>query len=130
MVTNQPDVGRGDLDIRIVEEMHSEMCRLLPISRVEVCYEDGRDPNSIFYKPAIGMLTRAAAEMNLDLACSVMIGDRWRDIECGRTAGCLTLWIDRGYSEPWLHPPDYTVGSLLEAAQLLERLERIPGEST
>jgi D-glycero-D-manno-heptose 1,7-bisphosphate phosphatase len=126
VVTNQPDVGRGTLDIQHVEEIHREMCRQLPLAKVEVCYEDGREPDSLFYKPAPGMLRRAAQEMNLDLAASVMIGDRWRDIEAGRAAGCLTVWIDRGYAEPLPHAPDHIVTDLLAAARLLEKLGRIP----
>ena len=119
VVTNQPDVGRGTLDRTAVEEIHAEMCRVLPIARVEVCYEDG-DP--LFYKPAPGMLRRAADDMNLDLSSSVMIGDRWRDIDAGRAAGCLTVWIDRGYSESLRSAPDYTAPDLLAVARLLHDL--------
>jgi D-glycero-D-manno-heptose 1,7-bisphosphate phosphatase len=129
VVTNQPDVGRGTLSQDIVERIHTEMCRLLPISRVEVCYEDGRNPDSQFYKPAPGMLIRAAQEMNLDLPSSIMIGDRWRDIDAGHAAGCLTIWIDHGYAEMLRHPPDHRVTSLWEAAQLLQQLGRIPSHS-
>jgi D-glycero-D-manno-heptose 1,7-bisphosphate phosphatase len=128
VVTNQPDVGRGTLDAAIVEKIHAKMCDLLPISRVEVCYEDGHNPNSLFYKPAPGMLLRAAGEMNLDLAASVMIGDRWRDIDAGRAAGCLTVWIDRGYSESLRGAPDHTVSSLPAAAHLLEKLGKMRAE--
>jgi D-glycero-D-manno-heptose 1,7-bisphosphate phosphatase len=126
VVTNQPDVGRGTLERSAVEAIHEKMGHLLPVDRVEVCYEDGRDPASAFYKPATGMLQRAAAELGLDLAASVMIGDRWRDIDCGRAAGCLTIWIDRGYREPLRQPPHHTVASLLAAARLLVSLGRIP----
>src|SRR5688572_26073615 len=62
VVTNQPDVGRKQLDQSIVEAMHVEMCRLLPIDRVEVCYSAGQSHNdpSDFRKPAPGMVLRAA----------------------------------------------------------------------
>lgn len=126
VVTNQPDVGRGTLDRNVVEKIHAEMCRLLPIARVEVCYEDGFDPQSPFYKPAPGMLLRAAEEMGIDLSASVMIGDRWRDVECGRAAGCLTIWINRGYDEELRNPPDHTAASLLDAAELLVKLGKVP----
>ena len=128
VVTNQPDVGRGAIKREAVEEIHAGMLRLLPISRIEVCYEDGSDSNSQFYKPAPGMLIRAAGEMNIDLGSSIMIGDRWRDVDCGRAVGCLTIWIDRGYPEKLRNAPDYTVDNLLSAARLLERLGRIPKE--
>ena len=42
VVTNQPDVGRGTLKKEIVETIHAEMCRQLPIDRVEVCYHPGK----------------------------------------------------------------------------------------
>jgi D-glycero-D-manno-heptose 1,7-bisphosphate phosphatase len=38
-------------------------------------------------KPAPGMLLRAARHLGLDLAASVMVGDRFTDIEAGRAAG-------------------------------------------
>jgi D-glycero-D-manno-heptose 1,7-bisphosphate phosphatase len=126
VVTNQPDVGRGIAERATVEEIHAKMCRILPISRVEVCYEDGHDSGSLLYKPAPGMLIRAAKEMDVDLGASVMIGDRWRDIDCGRAAGCTTIWIDRGYSEQLRSAPDHTVSDLLAAARLLKTLGKIP----
>jgi len=38
-------------------------------------------------KPGPGMLLRAARELNLDLAASVMVGDRVSDVQAGRAAG-------------------------------------------
>ena len=47
-----------------------------------------------------------------------MVGDRWRDVEAGRRAGCHTIWIDYDYREPWpVAAPDQTVRSLTEAIQ-------------
>ena len=38
-----------------------------------------------------------------------MVGDRWRDVEAGRRAGCRTVFIDRGYAEQRPEPPaDHT----------------------
>jgi len=66
----------------------------------EVSYDSGReDPPSRFRKPAPGMLLRAAAELDLDLTRSWMVGDRWRDVDCGKSAGCRTVFIDGGYSK-------------------------------
>jgi D-glycero-D-manno-heptose 1,7-bisphosphate phosphatase len=30
---------------------------------------------------------------------SFMVGDRWRDVDAGASAGCATVWIDCGYGE-------------------------------
>lgn len=52
----------------------------------------------------------------VDVSRSVMVGDRWRDIEAGRAAGCLTVLVSGSVSEPLAHEPDARVSSLLEAA--------------
>ena len=118
IVTNQPEVGRGTIPQEEVERMHEKMCRLLPIDRVEVCYATGNEfPPSEFRKPRPGMLLRAADALRINLHRSWMIGDRWRDIGCGKAAGCRTIWIDCGYKEPMNITPDFTVGSLSQAAE-------------
>lgn len=122
VATNQPDVGRGEVKQELVEKIHAEMCRELPIDRVEVCYDSGRGPvESEFRKPKPGMLLRAAKELNIDLAQSWMVGDRWRDIDCGAAAGVKTVFIDRHYSEALQQKPNFTVGNLAEAADLILR---------
>jgi D-glycero-D-manno-heptose 1,7-bisphosphate phosphatase len=45
------------------------------------------------------MLLAAARDLNISLNRSFVIGDRWRDIEAGRRAGCRTVLIDHGYAE-------------------------------
>jgi D-glycero-D-manno-heptose 1,7-bisphosphate phosphatase len=70
------------------------------------------------------MLLRAARDLDLDLATSYMIGDRWRDVGAGRAAGCRTILIDRGYTEPEREIPDFTVADVAEAARLILARER------
>ncbi len=118
VATNQPDVGRGTQRQAVVEEIHRHVCDTLPIDRVEVCY-DGGDRPSDFIKPAPGMLLRAARELEIDLARSFMVGDRWRDVDCGLAAGCVTIFIDYGYREKLRGQPDFRVSNLLEAASLI-----------
>jgi D-glycero-D-manno-heptose 1,7-bisphosphate phosphatase len=115
VATNQPDVGRGTTRRVDVEEIHAHLCKQLPIDRVEVCY-DPTDPSEC-RKPKPGMLLRAAADLNIDLKQSWMVGDRWRDVDCGVSAGCRTIFIDNGYAEELRAAPDYRVTSLLEAAR-------------
>ena len=119
VATNQPDVGRGTLAREIVEAMHEKMASLIALDRVEVCYDPGQGIPSEFRKPAPGMLLRAAAEMGIDLATSWMVGDRWRDIDCGVRAGCRTIFIDWGYDEQLRAQPDFRVSSLPEAVSAI-----------
>jgi D-glycero-D-manno-heptose 1,7-bisphosphate phosphatase len=56
-----------------------------------------------------------------------MVGDRWRDIDCGHAAGCRTVFIDYGYDEALRQMPDYRVKNLLEAAQVILDARRDSG---
>lgn len=126
VATNQPDVGRGTLKQEAVEAIHAQMLRLLPIDRVEVCYHPGGGQSDCdCRKPKPGMLRRAARELGLDLAQSWMVGDRWRDVDCGRAAGCRTIFIDHGYDEPLRQSPDFRAASLLDAATIIIEKTRI-----
>ena len=118
IVTNQPDVARGTQQRAVVEEMHRRIQRDLPCDAVKVCFHTD-DDNCGCRKPRPGMLLEAAQEWDLDLEGSFLVGDRWRDVAAGRAAGCRTLWIDRGYREPPAESPDWTVGSLSEAARFI-----------
>ena len=117
VVTNQPDVGRGTQSMEIVEAMHGAMCAALPIDRVEVCWDPHDSPQSNRRKPKPGMILDAARALDIDLRRSFMVGDRWRDVDCGHFAGCTTVFIDYGYDEPLRSAPDLVAVSLLDAAR-------------
>ena len=122
VTTNQPDVGRGTLAKEVVEKIHAHMTAQLPIDRVEVCFHPGKGLSDCdCRKPKPGMLLRAAKELNIDLAQSWMVGDRWRDVDCGHAAGCRTVFIDRGYSEELKQKPDFSARHLGEAADIILR---------
>ncbi len=97
VVTNQPDVSTGLLSETTLEAMHDTLTRALPLDGIEVC-TDTKEAAGPRRKPAPGMLLDAAAQWDIDLASSVMIGDRWSDVEAAKRAGCAALFIDRGYT--------------------------------
>jgi len=123
VVTNQPDVGRGTQLPATVEAMHAHLQKLIPeIARIEACYAPGQGaahPENRRRKPEPGMLLDAAQALGLDLTQSWMVGDRWRDIDCGARAGCRTVFIDWGYDEPLRAKPDFTVRTFAEAAGII-----------
>jgi D-glycero-D-manno-heptose 1,7-bisphosphate phosphatase len=114
--TNQPDVARGTQRREVVEAMNARLLAAMPIAEIRVCYEDGDD--SPRRKPNPGLLLEAAEAHAIDLSASYMVGDRWRDVEAGRRAGCRTVFIDRGYRERRPDPPaDHDAADLSEAAE-------------
>jgi transaldolase len=116
VVTNQPDVTRGAQTRETVEAIHAELlARGLPIDDFRVCYHDDGDGCDC-RKPKAGLLLAAARAENLDLAASFLVGDRWRDVEAGKRAGCTTVFVNNGYAEPERSQPHVRVRSLAEAA--------------
>jgi D-glycero-D-manno-heptose 1,7-bisphosphate phosphatase len=128
VITNQPDVGRGQLTREAVEAMHLKMQSTLPgLDRIEVCYHAGArygEPCDC-RKPRPGMILRAAAELKIDLGASYVIGDRWRDIDCAHAAGCRAIFIQRGYQESLRQLPDFTVLNFTDAVNALLRIADI-----
>jgi D-glycero-D-manno-heptose 1,7-bisphosphate phosphatase len=123
VVTNQPDVARGHQRRSIVEAINSVLATTLPLDEFRVCYHDDADGCGC-RKPEPGLLLRAPAH---DLAQSVMVGDRWRDIEAGRRAGVrATILVDHGYTEPRPSEPDCRVQSLAEAVDWILGLDASP----
>jgi D-glycero-D-manno-heptose 1,7-bisphosphate phosphatase len=124
VITNQPDVGRGTQSREAVDAMNLKMQSALPLlDRIEVCYHAG-DPYGQpcnCRKPRPGLIMRAAAELNIDLNASYVIGDRWRDVDCARAAGCRAIFIQRGYNETLREAPDFTVTSFDEAVTVVLR---------
>ena len=118
VATNQSDVGAGRQSQAAVEAMHAHVRARLPIDDIRVCYHtdaEGCDCR----KPRPGMLTEAARDWGIDLTASVMGGDRWRDVEAGRAAGCRTILVEGGYDERAAEGYDRTVASLLEASRII-----------
>jgi D-glycero-D-manno-heptose 1,7-bisphosphate phosphatase len=118
VVSNQPDVARGTTSRAEVEEINRTLARALPIDGFQVCYH-GSDDDCDCRKPKPGMLLTAAQEWKIDLLSSYMVGDRWRDIEAGKRAGCRTFFIDYAYDEKLSETFDYCVKSLWEAACII-----------
>lgn len=115
MVTNQPDVARGTQSRQTAEGISTYVQGELGIHDVLTCYHDDKDDCDC-RKPLPGLLTQAAERFGIDLTQSFLIGDRWRDIDAGNSAGCQTVWIDHGYRERLpASVPKARVKSLVEA---------------
>jgi D-glycero-D-manno-heptose 1,7-bisphosphate phosphatase len=122
VVSNQPDVARGTAARSTVEGINLALAAALPIDEFRTCYHDTSE-GCHCRKPKPGMLLDAAGKWNIDLLRSYMVGDRWRDTEAGRAAGCRTLFIDYGYAERQPEHVDHRVTSLREAAKIILEAE-------
>ncbi len=129
VITNQPVIARGEVSLDELSEIHNKMETLLGkdgayIDALYFCphhphkgYEGERPEYKIeceCRKPKPGLIMRAAADFNIDISKSWMIGDGKNDVKAGIAAGCRTALIgkkDFGQS--------LTVKSLIEFANIL-----------
>lgn len=121
VVTNQPDIARGAATVEGVDAINQILRQSLPLDSIEICPHDDHH-GCICRKPKPGLLQTAAARDGIDLTRSYMIGDRWRDIEAGKAAGCISYLVGPGYKEGLKSSPDGRYLSLVEAtAAILAR---------
>jgi D-glycero-D-manno-heptose 1,7-bisphosphate phosphatase len=118
VVTNQPDVATGIQSKAVVESMHKKLSDCLPVDAIYVCYHTDEDDCQC-RKPKPGMLEQAAHEFNIDLTQSILVGDRWKDIEAGQRVGCRCFFIDYAYQERKPEASYQEVDSLASAAALI-----------
>lgn len=108
VTTNQPVIARGEVSFEELEEIHNKMETLLGkegayLDAIYYCphhphkgYEGERPELKIecdCRKPKPGMLLNAAADFNIDLSQSWMVGDGENDVKAGLNAGCKTALI-------------------------------------
>ncbi|MBV8085203.1 MAG: HAD family hydrolase [Chloroflexi bacterium] len=115
-VTNQPEVPRGTTSRESVEAINDRLLAELPLTAFFVCWHDDAD-DCACRKPKPGLILDAARAYDVDTRASFMVGDRWKDVEAGRAAGCRTVLVDQGWADMAGRPPaDATVRTLVEAA--------------
>jgi D-glycero-D-manno-heptose 1,7-bisphosphate phosphatase len=131
VVTNQPDIARGHLSSDVVDAINEHVMSRLGLDAVYVCRHDGA-AGCDCRKPRPGMLLQAAAELDLDLERSWLVGDRWVDIAAGRAAGVRTVLVERPGSfaptsagaPPQDLQPDFVAEDVAGAAATIIRTTR------
>ena len=116
-ITNQPDVARGTLARSRADEINRRVVDELGLDDLIACFHDDADRCDC-RKPKPGMLIEGTRRWNVDLRESYMVGDRWRDVDAGRAAGCRTILLERNWPERRAAgEPDARLGTITEAAR-------------
>jgi len=117
IVTNQPDIAKGILKFSTVKKMNDIILNELPIDEIMVCSHIDSD-NCYCRKPQPGMIINLAKKWGINLRNSFLIGDNWKDIESGKTAGCRTILLDKYYNKSV--KTDYRVKNLRMSVEVVE----------
>lgn len=143
VVTNQPVIAKGFCDEMELQRTHNKLETLLGrehafLDRIHFCPHHpqkgfpGERPDLKIEcdcrKPGIGMIQRAAAELNIDLSQSWMIGDTTTDLQTAKNAGIRSILVRTGHAGKdgkYSATPDSVAENLLDAVNLILK-ERNP----
>src|SRR3954447_15719506 len=93
VVSNQSGVARGLITRDQVDACMDRLAELLgPFDTVQVC-PHGPDDGCTCRKPAPGMVKAACAELDVDPARCVVIGDIGADVEAAEAAGAVGIMV-------------------------------------
>lgn len=118
VVTNQPEVARGQLARGELEHIHARLRRWVPLDAIYVCPHDDAD-NCACRKPKPGLLEQAARARRVTMAESFLVGDSWRDVAAGKAAGCTTILLAPDPGAACQVEPDFFARDLPAAAELI-----------
>jgi len=104
-----------------VIEMNNFIKKKILLDDIFVCYHDDID-NCNCRKPKPGLLLQAGKKWKVDYKQSFMIGDRWRDVQAGKNAGCKTIYLDYNYRDIKPNNPDFVTDTLLNATYIIEKM--------
>ncbi len=145
VVTNQSGVAKGyftEEDVRLINGRLAEMLRDegAVIDRFYYCPHhpaEGRYPYKVACacrKPEPGMLLQAAADLDIDLVRSYLIGDMLKDLDAAHRVGAKGILVRTGYGKNVgiTDEPDYIAEDILDAVRWIlndRKKERHPSTS-
>lgn len=138
LVTNQAGVARGYFTEDVIGAVHVVLTDELAHgqARLDAIYYCSHHPtvgeppyrfDCDCRKPKPGLIERAARDLEIDLAKSWMVGDRYSDIELARNAGVHAAFVLSGYGRgeweyqraAWKHQPDLVAEDLRKAVKMI-----------
>ena len=131
VVTNQSAIGRGELTEETLGEIHAKMRWELAQTgaRIDEIYYCPHLPEAgcACRKPACALFHRAAAELDISLPDSYMVGDKAIDILSGRAVGSRTILVrsDQSPASTEALTPDYEAMTLYAAVRWILRGARM-----
>ena len=139
VVSNQSGVGRGMFGAARVHEVMAALrvalrARGVELDAIYFC-PHRPDDGCACRKPGTALLERAAADLQLSLPASVMIGDKRIDAEAGQRAGGSGVLVRTGHGRAealatpaaGVRPPDHVADDLEDAARwVVARLDSLP----
>jgi histidinol-phosphate phosphatase family protein len=120
VVSNQSGVARGIITAAQVDDCMRRLEELLgPFDTIQVC-PHGPDDGCDCRKPAPGMVSAACAELGVDPARCVVIGDIGADVEAAAAAGAVGMMVPTPVTRSQeIAATDWVLASVTEAVDVV-----------
>ena len=115
LVTNQPDIERGLVSQKFVEDVLQDYQKRFGLDALYYC--PFSSDNHPWKKPNPGMFLQAAQDLSLTLSECFHLGDTVRDIGAARRCGCRSLLWRKPYNRDLI--ADFSVNNLQEVRSVL-----------
>lgn len=119
VATNQAGIGRGMIDMAVVNAVHLHMMKMLAAKggRLDAVFfcPHAREDQCDCRKPRPGMMHDIAQRYGADLRLVPMVADTQRDLEAAREAGCPPHLVRTGRA------------SLVSEAEIAQWVAAVPG---
>lgn len=135
IATNQPSVAKGKTSFEEIQAMHQRL--IVTVAQAgghiqDICMcPHHPDPDQVVVsrllkdcecrKPKPGMLLQSARKFDIDLTHSWMVGDSWKDVLAGNSAGCRTILVSPTQQTRSRCCPTFTATNLSDAVQIIRR---------
>ncbi len=118
IITNQPELSRGNLNLDTLKKMNKIIYTELPVDDIFVC-GCVEDQSCACYKPKPKMLYDAKKKYNIDLKKSYFVGDTYRDIYCSSNAGCYSVLLKKKYNFEMISKANYVIENLNQLKKII-----------
>ncbi len=123
VITNQPDLSRGTIDVGLLQRFHDALAERIPLTAIYVCPHTASE-RCLCRKPKAGLINRFRRDYPGLGGREFLVGDRETDLQCAREAGVRFVLRLRHYNNRGLaRVAQQSIDSLWDLDQILNETE-------
>ena len=121
IVSNQPDISRGRINLKLVEYIGQAILNHVPLNASYICPHIASE-NCACRKPKTGLIDRFKEDFSGAIEKMVLVGDRDTDRKCAEQIGMDFILRKRKYNISSLAHVKYSIENLNDLSSLLGHL--------
>jgi D-glycero-D-manno-heptose 1,7-bisphosphate phosphatase len=120
VISNQPDLSRGRIDIELLNCFQDELNKRIPINAIYICPHQSSHSCDC-RKPGYGLIKKYRRDYPNLNGWELLVGDRYCDQQCAVNANIPFILRCRDYNQDLLDTSKYIINSLYEIHSFLRK---------